>query len=265
MRRLLILLSLFITMLSAAQQRKVAGTYSTTNLGGLLTGTRVTFYPDFTFDYFTDQDHPVFSRWENLSERGRWTMSGDTVILNPHLERKPAVEAQFSESIEGGDATLRLTFHHIKRYFDREGNLTKADTLQIDRLDFAFNELKKKGLRRVTPRPTTRCAFAGYIPPEIITSGHSITVNRPEEGLRSIFIGCYELQDTKEYLIKNPLAGHLTFTVYSNYYADGQIRQLKFLVYKDKALYTRQKPSGRFYKGDLPGRGSTLKRQKNSA
>lgn len=243
----------------------MAGTYSTSNFGGLLVGTRITFHPDSTFDYFTDQDHPVFSRWENLSERGRWTLSGDTVILNSHLQKKPAVEAELLESSSSDDTTLRLTFHHIKRYYDREGNLTKADTLQIDRLDFAFNEWKKKRLRRVTPHRTVRCAFAGYIPPEIITSDNTITMRRPEEGLRSIFIGCYELQGVKEYLIKNPLTDHLTFHVYSNYYEDGQIRQLKFLLYKNKALYTRQKPNGRFYKDDLPGRGSTLKKQRGGS
>jgi hypothetical protein len=126
MQRLLLFISLFISTLCVAQDRKVAGTYSTSNFGGILVGTRVTLHSDSTFNYFTDQDHPVFFRWESLSEWGRWTLSGDTVILNPQLEKKPAVEAQFIESGNSGDTMLRLTFHHIKRYYDREGHLNQS-------------------------------------------------------------------------------------------------------------------------------------------
>jgi hypothetical protein len=240
--------------------QKVVGTYSS-----LLPGVEVKLKPDSTFTYIANELHPTFYRWEPFSEKGKWTLFGDTIILNPHLTKRIFVESDFTEEEHQGDTSLLLTFNHIKRYFDTNGNIIKTDTLQIDRLDYSFNELKKKKLTRVAPHMTTRCAFAGYIPKEIITNSRTIIVQRPTENMKSIFIGCYELQGTKQFFIKNPNSNHLTLSVYSNYYQDGQIRQMKFLIKNDKYIYTRQKESGQFDKDNFwIETDAKLKRQKDS-
>ena len=77
-------------------------------------------------------------------------------------------------------------------------------------------------------------------PKETITASRTISIPKPTEKLTSIFIGCYELQGTKEFIIKNQNSNRLTFNVFSNYYSDGQIRQMKFLI-KIKLLYIRDK------------------------
>jgi hypothetical protein len=159
-----------------------------------------------------------------------------------------------------------LTFNHIKRYFDDKGNLTKTDTVQIDRLDYAFNELKKKKLTRVAEHRTTKCAFAGYIPKETITTSRTISIPRPTEKLTSIYIGCYELQGTKEFIIKNPNSNYFVLNVYSNYYQGGQIRQRKFLIKNENVLYTTQKANGEFVKNNLEiGTDTKLKREKGGS
>ncbi|RZL43998.1 MAG: hypothetical protein EOP00_21850, partial [Pedobacter sp.] len=131
---------------------------------------QVTFNADSTFEYVTKEQHPTFNRWEDFSEKGKWTLSGDTIVLNPNLKKKIFVESDFSEQENIGDTTILITFNHIKRYFDVNGKLIRADTFQMDRLDYSFNELKKKKITRVAKHSTTRCAFAGYIPKELITS-----------------------------------------------------------------------------------------------
>jgi hypothetical protein len=246
MRHSIIIISFFITTLSFGQVQKVVGTYS-----NVMPRVQVTFNPDSTFEYVTKEQHPTFYRWEDFSEKGKWALSGDTITLNPNLTKKTFVESDFKEEENLSSTSLLLTFNHIKRYFDANGNIIKADTIQIDRLDYAFNELKKKKQTRVAPHPTTRCTFAGYIPKEIITTDRTISIQGPLENLRSIFIGCYELQGTKEFIIKNPNSNHLTLNVYSNYYQDGQIRQMKFLIKNEKVLYTRQKENGEFEKDNI--------------
>ncbi len=136
--------------------------------------------------------------------------------------------------------------------------------MQIDRLDYAFNKLKKKKLTRVAEHRTTRCAFAGYIPKETITTSRTISIPKPTDKLTSIFIGCYELQGTKEFIIKNQNSNRLTFNVFSNYYSDGQIRQMKFLIKNQTTLYTRQKPNGKFDKGSWTY-GTILKKEKGGS
>ncbi len=241
------------------QAKKVVGSF---NNGIALPAIVVTFHADSTFEY-TSMEHPTFYRWEYFSEKGKWSVSGDTIILNPQLDIKPFVEYELQEQNASNDTAVTMTFNHIKRYFDANGNVIKADTLQIKQLDYAFNELKKKKLTRVAEHPTTRCAFAGYIPKEIITPHRRISVPRPAEKLRSIFIGCYELQGTKEMIIRNPDAGYFTLNIYSNYYQDGQMRQRKFLIKNENNLYTAQKANGAFVKDNIwGGTGPKLKRKK---
>src|SRR5262249_5737245 len=150
-------------------------------------------------------------------EKGRWTLSGDTILLNPQLPKRIFVESDFFEEQTGNDATIILTFNHVKRHFNSAGKFISADTVQIDRLDYAFNEWKKKKLTRVAYHRTTRCTFAGYIPKEVITGERTISGKRPPETLKSFLIGCYELQGMKEFIIKDPRSNHFTFNVYSNY------------------------------------------------
>ncbi len=246
MRHSIIIISFFITTLSFGQVQKVVGNYSNT-----MSQIQVTFNSDSTFEYASKGLHPTFFRGEDFSEKGKWAVSGDTIILNPNLTKKLFIESNFQEQQKLGDPTLLLTFNHIKRYFDANGNIIKTDTFQIDRIDYSFNELRKKKLTRVARHPTTRCGFAGYIPKEIITTNRTIAVQRPTEKIRTIFIGCYELKGTKEFTIANSNSNHLTFTVYSNYYQDGQIRQMKFLQKNETVLYTKQKENGKFEKDNI--------------
>jgi len=230
------------------QQRNIVGAFTS----GILSTTSVKFNADSTFEYESKWEHPVFFTAEqHFYEKGRWTLSGDTILLNPQLPKRIFVESDFSEEQTGNDTTLILTFNHVKRHFDSAGKFISADTVQIDRLDFAFNEWKKKNLTRVAYHRTTRCAFAGYIPKEVITGERAISGKRPAENLNSIFIGCYELQGTKEFLIKDPKSNHFTFNVYSNYYQDGMIRQRKYLIKNSNVIYTKQKEDGGFYKDNV--------------
>ena len=114
-----------------------------------------------------------------------------------------------------------------------------------------FNELKKKNRTRVANHFTTRCAFAGYIPNELITTSRTISISKPTTEIKSIFIGCYELIETKEFKVDNRKSNSFTLNVYSNYYQDGQIRQMKFLIKNNRVLYTRQKENGKFEKDTI--------------
>lgn len=244
-RNVIIVIIFFIATLSYGQVRKVVGTYS-----NIIPKIHVKFNVDSTFEYVSE-NHPTFNRWENFSEKGIWTLSGDTIILNPNLTKKTFVEFDFKEQKISNDTTLLLTFNHIRRYFDVSGNVIETDTLQIERLDYAFNKLKKKNRTRVANHFTTRCVFAGYIPNELITTSRTISIPKPTEKVESIFIGCYELRGTKEFKINNSNSNCFTLNIYSNYYQDGQIRQMKFLIKNNRVLYTLQKENGKFEKDTI--------------
>lgn len=261
MKQTLFFLIAFNAVSAFCQSPRFAGTFT-----NMLTGVKIILNEDSTFQYTADQDNPIFYRWEKLSEKGKWILRGDTIILNPGLTKKVYVESDFKEEKIEGDTNLSITFNHIKRYFDADGNIVSTDTLQIDRLDYAFNEKIKKNLVRVSSRETGRCAFAGYIPKEIITTDRTISMHKPAETISNIFIGCYELQDTKKFAVIDPSSNHFTLNVYSNYYLDGQIRQMKFLIRNGNVLYTKQKENGEFEKDNFwTNTDAKLKKQKTGS
>ena len=251
MRNALFFLSLLTSTLVQAQKKTPVGRFSQT----MFPEKYLTLSSDSTFQYISET-HPLFFLEQGFSEEGKWTVAGDTIILNPHLPVLKLVETDFKEEATA-DSTIMLTFYHVKRYHDHAGNFLRADTFQLHQLDFAFNQLKKKRLKRIAPMPSVRCAFAGYIPKEIITDNISIFVERPAEGLKSIFVGSYELQGFKEFPILNANSNKLTLTVFSNYYQDKQLRQKRILL-KRNHLYLTQKPNGKF---DVSW-GENLKREK---
>ncbi len=222
--------------------QNIIGTYT-----GIDSSIKVILNNDSTF-LFTSRINPSFYRVEGFSEKGRWTFRSDTIVFNPQFSPKINIESEIIEKEYPNNKDVLLTFNHIKRYFDAEGNLLQTDTLKIEQLDYTFNKLVRKNLRRVTSRNTTRCSFAGYIPSEIITKENSIIISKPSDEPNSIFIGCYELQETKEFILKNKKANHLTFNVFSNYYKDSQLRQMKYLLKNSKIIYTVRKRNGKFKK-----------------
>lgn len=230
----------------AAQTRQVAGTYA-----NMTRSYHLYLYADSTFSYQSTYTHPVFLVDHDFSEQGRWTLSGDTVVLNPQLPLKTFTETEWQEQTMPGDTNVLLTFNHVKRYYDAQGVLMRADTVQVRQLDFAFNDFRKRSRRRVASYRSVRCAFAGYIPKEIITRERTIAVARPAGGIQKVYIGCWEMSGTKPFAVADPQATRFNFTVYSNYYADGLIRQMKFLVKNNKVLYTQQRPDGSFVKDNI--------------
>lgn len=248
MKPVLLLITLFSITICRAQTTFITGTYC--NDGFFSNKTRVIFNgEDSTFEY-TSAGHPVFFfDRENFHEKGKWTISGDTIILNPQVAVKPAIETALKEETIAGDTGITLTFIHVKRYFDRNDNPAIFDTVKINQLDFVFNTFEKKNVRRVSEHGTVRCAFAGFIPKEIITNERTVIAPRPYGELKSIFIGCYESQGFRELPISNPQSTRLTYTVYSNYYLNSAtFRQAKMLIKNGFYLYTKQKPDGKFYK-----------------
>jgi len=249
------LLTMLATLFSAlvfAQDRNIIGTYKDfKDLPGQHQ-ISVTFNPDSTFQY-SAREYPVFYYGhfgENFSEKGKWTMAGDTIILNPLLEKKTFIETEVLEQGNPGDTRLTLTFNHINRYFDAQGNIVRIDTAQIRQLDYAFNDFKKRHRRRVSNSRSSRCTFAGYIPQEIITNERTIVVEKPQEPVRVVYFGCYEQLGTKPFTIKTAAPSRLTFNVYSNYYQDGMFRQVRWLTKADGSLlYLKQKSNGKFRKG----------------
>src|SRR4051812_35294289 len=111
MRHYLTVISLFFATVCYAQTKDVAGTFSN---GFAMPGLTVIFNSDSTFEY-ASTEHPTFNRWESFSEKGKWAVSADTIILNPQLATKPFVQSSFQEQEINHDTAFLLTFSHIKR------------------------------------------------------------------------------------------------------------------------------------------------------
>src|SRR5579871_3921980 len=102
MKHLIIFILIISSTICVAQNKNIAGTF-TTKFG--YPSFSVTFNSDSTFEYESSEP-PTFYRWEHFSEKGKWTSSGDTAILNPQLPKKIFVESDFIEEENGDDKNL---------------------------------------------------------------------------------------------------------------------------------------------------------------
>lgn len=233
MRATALLLLILFPFFGFCQENNPFGTFQATGLQK----PRISINRDSTFTY-TSYNNPVFFyETGEFSETGRWVMSGDSILLNPDLGKKDFIQSDFTEQELPGDSLIVLTFNHIKRYINPDGQVIKTDTSQILQLDYAFGKFRKKNRTRVT-RHLNTCSFAGYIPKAIITGERTISIKRPPGLLQSIFIGCYELQGVKEFAIHNPMSNRFIFNICSNYYKDGLIRNVGFLLSKNGSHLT---------------------------
>jgi hypothetical protein len=244
MKQFILLLTALSATVCMAQPKNVAGTYSCQIPGPF--EDKLTLCPDSTFQY-SSKHHPHLYTWEwgyYFYENGQWTISGDTIILNPQLTPTIAVQTDFQEEEIPGDTALTLTFTLVKRYFDDHEDLIQSDTEQISEVDFAFNKKNHKTTTAVTYYEG-KSRFAANT---INTKSRTIVVPRPDEPLTSIYIFCFETNEgVKQFMIRNPQSTHLIYTVFYNFYKH-ELRQKKLLIKNENALFTKQKPNGKFYK-----------------
>lgn len=228
---------------SATGQTKVSGTFTNSKYSPTL---KLTFNSDSTFSYWSNIG-PYARSTSIFKEKGHWTAKGDTIILNPALEKKLLSGYQFAEQAQHPmKDSIWLTVERITNYYDRDGRLMSADTGRVSQFDLAINKNSRQNRHLVSGRPNARCAFAGYIPKEIITDARTVLVPKPAGRLEKLFVACAEFGGTREFLISNAQADQLTLQIFDNRYQDGQLRQVKYLVKNEDAIFIKQKADGKF-------------------
>ncbi|SEQ08028.1 hypothetical protein [Flavobacterium urocaniciphilum] len=240
MKKIAIIILSFYNLANFAQKNPI-GTFQNELI-------EVTFKNDKSFEYKNKFFlNPAGNKMDSVYfEKGTWKISNDTITLNPQLEKKNFGNDELVESTTSKSNKLSLKFNIIRKYFDANNNNLSIDTLQIESLDFAINKKSKKNISRITQKPTTRCAFAGYIPKELVTNERSFEMEKPTEKISRIYIGCYELGEMKEYEIKNQNSNSFTLNIYQNIYEDGMIRNVKYLMATDNIILIKEKTNGKF-------------------
>lgn len=213
----------------------------------------IKFNEDKTFEYKNKYRlNPAGHKTDSVYvEKGFWEIDGDTIKLNAQLKEKNYGNDELIETQVPNTSKILMKFNIIRSYFDKTGNLGSTDTLQIDRLDFAINSNVKKNISRITQSPTTRCAFAGYIPKELVTNERSFEFEKPSAKISKIFIGCQELGKMNEYTVKNPDSNSFTLNIYQNIYDDGMLRNKKFLMMTKNIILIEEKQNGKFKIGGI--------------
>lgn len=226
-----------------AQTKSITGYYG--NRGYYQLGVSIQFKEDSTF-IFTSGVHPIFyTDLDIFREEGKWSISGDTVILNPQASPETNTDIDLQEEEVAGDECITVTFKHVKRYFDSTGKLYLSDTVHIDDLAFALNG--RRITRVATHCPHRNIPFRIHLTKEMLTKDDTVAVSRPKKELNCIYIGCYEAQQTNRFLIRNPKSTRFSYTVYSNYHRMPTLRQQKLLIKNNKTLCFKQPLNGSLF------------------
>lgn len=241
MKKIILLLICLINILITAQNKNPIGTFENSTF-------EITFRNDKTFEYRSKYlSDPIGNHTQTTYiENGKWSIDSDTIRLNAQLDSKSFGSHELLESVKGNPNKIYFKFNLIKQYFDEKDNIISRDTLQIERLDLAINNNDKSNRSRITQSHTTRCAFAGYIPNELITNERSFEFERNTPTIQKLYIGSYELGETREFIIKNPASNSFILNIYQNIYKTGMIRNIKYLMYNKNTILIKQKPNGKF-------------------
>lgn len=246
MKNLGVILSIVFNMLIFGQNKSPIGDFENIKF-------EIKFNSDSTFVYKSKNfEDPIGNFYDDYyTEDGQWISKGDTIILNPNLEKKNYGYYEFLEAEKENKQKVYFKFNIIRKNFGEDDNLVSIDTLQIKQLDFAINSNDKKNRSRITQHPTTRCFFAGFIPKELITNERSFEFKKSENFINKIYIGSYEMKKTEEFTIKNTNSNSFVLNIYQNIYKNSMIRNKKYLMLNKNIILIEQKENGKFKKDGL--------------
>ncbi|HCC94727.1 MAG TPA: hypothetical protein DEQ26_10445 [Flavobacteriaceae bacterium] len=256
--KIIIRLTFFIIcLISFGQNKNPVGEFENNQF-------KIKFNDDNTFNYTSKyfQD-PIGNNFQDkYIESGKWILRGDTIILNQDLTERSYGHYDLIEDEIGEKGKVYFRFNLIKTKYNENDEILSIDTLQIEKLDLAINNNDKKNRLRISNYPTTRCAFAGYIPKELITDKRVFEFEKKDNLIHKIYIGSYELKKTEEFIIKNPNSNSFVLNVYQNIYENAMIRNKKYLMLNKNTILIEQKPNGKYKKDGMYFEYYQIKRNK---
>mgnify|MGYP000920873779 CR=1 FL=1 len=195
--------------------------------------TRLTLNPDSTFELIgTDLVFPY--TFEIDTNKGEWTVHGDTVTLNPHLEKRfPRITVLEKSILKNNDSISVKTSYYLENY--EKNNIAGRSPFNFELLSIYIN--KRKNYRNIVHVPQYRhCMFSPSIKKQIVIDS-TRTFNFPRQEVLKLGVYSYGFEKPIEIDINNRHANHFEITVIQPVDKERMPRSKKVIVKGKKAYY----------------------------
>jgi len=227
MKKLLILLSLSVpvTVYCQVPLPGLPGTYS----DGI---TNLVLQADSTFSLKTRDDVFPYSL-KSYESSGRWTATGNTIVLNPHKSKRMP-QVTLSEKQVAGDDSIRVKINYQAETYDNEvlqsSEPVKAQlmTLYLNKPGHYYNLVHQR-IRRV-------CAFSPRVKRQtMLDSSNSLTFSA--EKITRLGIYTYGFDHPVELVPANPAANYFEITIVQPLDKDRLPRSKQVVIRKKNAYF----------------------------
>lgn len=195
--------------------------------------TRLTLNRDSTFELIgTDLVFPY--TFEIDTNKGEWTVQGDTVILNPQLgKRFPRITVLEKSTKKNNDSISVTISYYLETY--EKNKIANRSPFNFELLSIYIN--KRKNYRNIVHVPKyRRCMFSSSIKRQIVIDSTK-TFNFPRQEVFKLGIYSYGFEKPIEIDINNRHANHFEITVIQPVDKERMPRSKKVIIKGKKAYY----------------------------
>jgi len=222
----LLYFSLVFSVFAQKASKPIFGTYGEYS-------TRLTLNLDSTFELI--EADPIFPyTFESYTNRGDWEVKGDTVILNPHLEKRlPRVSVR-EKSVQKDNDSISVTINYYLETYEKN-EMSSRTPFYFELLSIYIN--KKKNYRNIVHVPQYRhCMFSSRLRKQIVIDSTK-TFNFPRQDVYKLGVYSYGFEKAIEIKVNNTQANHYEITVIQPVDKERMPRSKKVIIKRRQAYY----------------------------
>ncbi|MGV6945893.1 hypothetical protein [Sphingobacterium kyonggiense] len=222
----LLYFSLMFSVFAQKSSKPIYGTYGDYS-------TRLTLKPDSTFELI--ETDPIFPyTFETFANRGAWKLHGDTLILNPHLEKRSPRISVLEKSVQKNNDSISVMISYYLETYEKN-KMTGIAPFNFELLSIYIN--KRKNYRNIVHSPHNRhCMFSPRIRKQIVIDSTKI-FSFPRQEVSTLGIYSYGFEKAIEIEVNNPQANHYEITVIQPVDKERMPRSKKVIIKRRQAYY----------------------------
>lgn len=195
--------------------------------------TRLTLKPDSTFELI--EADPIFPyTFETFTSSGFWKLQGDTVVLNPHLEKRLPKITVLEKLVKKNNDSISLKISYYLETYEKNKRVS-ISPFNFELLSIYIN--KRKNYRNIVHSPHNRhCMFSPRIRKQVVIDSTKI-FSFPGQEVSKLGIYSYGFEKVIEIEVNNPHANHFEITVIQPLDKERMPRSKKVIIKRGQAYF----------------------------
>ncbi|WP_104383529.1 hypothetical protein [Sphingobacterium sp. HMA12] len=195
--------------------------------------TRLTLKSDSTFELI--ETDPIFPyTFETFTSIGAWKLQGDTVVLNPHLEKRLPKVTVLEKSVKKNNDSISVKISYYLETYEKN-KMVSITPFNFELLSIYIN--KRKDYQNIVHSPHNRnCMFSPRIKKQVVIDSTKI-FSFPRQEVSKLGVYSYGFEKAIEIEVNNPQANHYEITVIQPLDKERMPRSKKVIIKRRQAYF----------------------------